>query len=95
MPDIGGSCRRGGGSLEGPSPVSARLAAFAACSRARPGRQPGQSKHAEDLASKETSLLSFEEVSGFGTLAMDLIDADSIDKATVNADLATLTDECK
>jgi hypothetical protein len=39
--------------------------------------------------------LSFEEASGFGTLAMDLIDADSIDKATVNADLATLTDECK
>jgi hypothetical protein len=34
--------------------------------------------------------LSFEEVSGFGTLAMDLIDADIIDKVTVKVIQAAL-----
>jgi hypothetical protein len=52
-------------------------------------------QHAEDLASKEGSLSSVSETGDFGQLAMDLINIDGIDKSTVNADLATVTDDCK
>jgi hypothetical protein len=52
-------------------------------------------QHAEDLASKEGSLSSVEETADFGELAMDLIDVDGIDLSTVDADLATVTDDCK
>lgn len=53
-------------------------------------------EHSESLASKESSLSSFDEVADFGTLAMDLLnDGGGIDKGTVNADLATVTDDCK
>jgi hypothetical protein len=52
-------------------------------------------QHAEDLASKEGSLSSLDETADFGELAMDLIDVDGIDHSTVDADLATVTDDCK
>jgi hypothetical protein len=52
--------------------------------------------HAESLASNEGSLSSLTETADFATLALDLLDTGSGVKVTVvQADLATMTDDCK